>query len=71
MKVKYLSYNTSIIECSNGSRMWYKDGLQHRIDGPAIENSDGKKSLWILNQYLEEEEFNSWTERLKKFIIGI
>ena len=32
----------------NGTKHWYLDGNQHRIDGPACEYADGTK-YWYLN----------------------
>jgi hypothetical protein len=31
----------------NGDRLWYRNGLLHREDGPAIERKDGIKAFWI------------------------
>ena len=46
-----------------GNIFWYKDGLLHREDGPAIQFSDGFK-LWYLNDIQKtEEEFNQWLEK--------
>jgi len=42
-------YNfTGIIEDYLGTRQWFKNGKQHREDGPAHENPDGTK-FWIVN----------------------
>jgi len=60
--------NGPAIECRNGSKEWYKEGRCHRIDGPALEYSDGGKYWYILYKELEEEEFNSWMNRIKKFL---
>ena len=43
---------TGIIEFTNGTKYWYKEGKCHREDGPAIEYSNGYKE-W----YLEDEEY--------------
>jgi len=56
------------IECRNGSKEWYKEGLYHRTDCPAIEYTNGDKYWWVLNQYLEGKEFNSWTLRIQRCI---
>ena len=46
-----------------GNIFWYKDGLLHREDSPAIQFSDGFK-LWYLNDIQKtEEEFNQWLEK--------
>ena len=31
-----------------GDKRWFKDGLRHRVDGPAVEEADGTKS-WCFN----------------------
>jgi len=36
-------YYTGIIEWENGTKYWYKEGKQHRIDGPACEWDNGDK----------------------------
>jgi len=40
---------------SDGSRHWYKDGLLHREDGPAVEHSSGTKE-WGINGQLHRED---------------
>jgi len=55
-------------EYSNGTKFWYKEGKRHRLDGPACEYANRNKYWYILNQYLEEKEFNSWISRIQKFI---
>ncbi len=38
--------NVSVLECNiNGTKLWY-DGKLHRLDGPAIEYSDGTKEWY-------------------------
>ena len=39
---------TVVIEHSNGTREWYKNGKLYRDDGPAIEGSDGTRE-WYIN----------------------
>ena len=34
------------VETANGNKYWYKNGLLHRTDGPAVERADGNKSWW-------------------------
>lgn len=34
------------IENSNGTKIWYKNGVRHRDDGPAIEYASGAKQWW-------------------------
>jgi hypothetical protein len=36
------------IECADGYKEWYLNGVLHRTDGPAIECADGYKE-WFLN----------------------
>jgi len=40
------------------SESWYKHGKLHRIDGPAVEKTNGHKEYWIEGVHLTEEEFN-------------
>ena len=30
-----------------GNKRWYKDGMYHREDGPAVEHRDGWKGWWL------------------------
>jgi len=60
--------NGPAIEWKNGTKFWFKEGGYHRIDGPAIEWSNGYKYWCILNEFLEEKEFNSWISRIKIFV---
>ena len=46
---------------SNGIKYWYQNGQLHRVDGPAIEYSDGSKKWYIEGNELTEEEFLSGT----------
>lgn len=41
---------TGIVEYDNKSKRWYKKGLLHRIDGPAIEWEDETKD-WFLEGF--------------------
>ena len=44
----------------DGTKYWYQDGRYHRLDGPAIEYADGKKSWYIKDvKHTEEEYYNS------------
>ena len=42
---------TGIIEYPDGSKVWYKKGKLHRINGPAVESSDGENHWWIEGEY--------------------
>lgn len=39
----------------NGNIKWYKDGLYHRLEGPALEYSNGDK-YWIVEGELHRED---------------
>jgi len=67
-KGEYHKLDGPAIESSNRNKYWYKEGKRHRIDGPADEYTNGDKYWWVLNQYLEEKEFNSWIIRILKFV---
>jgi len=42
---------TGIAEYPNGTKEWWVNGKQHRVDGPACEYADGTKE-WFLNDEL-------------------
>ena len=42
----------------HGYKHWYKNGLRHRENGPAIEGTYNNKYYYINDQYLTEQEFN-------------
>jgi len=56
------------IEFTNGDKYWYKKNKWHRTNGPALECVNGNKEWYILDEELEEKEFNSWNLRIKIFI---
>jgi len=31
----------------DGYKEWYRDGLRHREDGPAVECADGTEQWWL------------------------
>ena len=46
-----------------GNQYWFNDhGTLHRIDGPAVIQSNGNNSYWIHGNQLTEEEFNDITQ---------
>jgi len=45
--------NGPAIECSNGDKFWFINGVYHREDGPAVECADGRK-WWYINGKLIE-----------------
>lgn len=54
----YSKDGSNSIEYSNGSRVWFKNGMVHREDGPAIIYfKTGKKSFYINGERISEEEF--------------
>jgi len=56
------------LERVNGIKVWFEDGRYHRLDGPAIEWEWESKNWYILDRPLKEKDFNSWMNRIKKFI---
>jgi hypothetical protein len=46
---------SGIVEYPSGSRGWYLNGKEHRVDGPAIERADGTK-FWYLNGQQHRED---------------
>ena len=40
---------------TNGNKHWYKDGKQHREDGPAVEKANGDK-FWYKDGKLHRED---------------
>jgi len=62
------------IEYLDGGKEWWINGKLSRVDGPAIEFSDRLnprvqyKHWALININLKEEEFNSWTLRIRKFL---
>jgi hypothetical protein len=53
---------TGIVENPNGHKYWFLNGKRHRVDGPAIEWSDGRSWSWWLNgEYMTEEKHTKRT----------
>ena len=48
---------------SNGSITHWKNGSEHREDGPAVEYTNGGKEWFINGVQYTEEEFNRWLEK--------
>ena len=48
---KWHRENGPAIVWSNGTKIWYQNGLRHRTDGAAIERFDGSKE-WYQNGHL-------------------
>jgi len=38
---------------------WYQNGKRNRLDGPAVERSNGNKEWYIENKEYTEEKFNA------------
>lgn len=45
------------IDWGKGSIEWYIKGKLHKLDGPARQYNDGRKSWYINNQEIKEEDF--------------
>ena len=46
------------VEHSDGTMLWYQNGLRHRTDGAAVEWPSGNKVWYINGEQLSEDEFN-------------
>ena len=51
-----------------GGVVWYKDGLLHRTDGPAVEYPNGSKEWWVNGVKLSEKEFMEKTMSDEKVV---
>jgi hypothetical protein len=67
--------NGKIVD-NTGKITWYKDGLRHRTDGPAVEMTDGIKE-WRVNDKLHREDgpavehsngYKSWFTNGKRYL---
>ena len=56
---------TGIAEYHNGTKSWFVDGKHHRIDGPAIENSDGSKYWCVDGKQVTELQCNLLCDMMK------
>ena len=45
------------MERINGDKEWWKDGQCHRLNGPAVEKSNGEKCWYIEGKKYTEEEW--------------
>lgn len=70
IKVKYWSdipkNFTGIIEWQDRTKVWFKDGLRHREDGPAVETKI-KTKCWLNSFFLEDREYH--TINLKDHVV--
>jgi hypothetical protein len=39
---------------TDGTKIWYKEGLWHRESGPALIHPDGHRSYYLENEYYPE-----------------
>jgi hypothetical protein len=54
------SMNPQMIETDAGDKVWFTHDRIHRIDGPAIEYVDGRKSWYLDNNKLT---LNEWLDK--------
>jgi len=57
---KYIEEHPDFTGClidRDNDKAWYKNGLQHREDGPAIECTNGYKEWWLNGNYYSEQEY--------------
>ena len=47
-----------VIKEYDDHKVWMVDGKLHRLDGPAVEWTDGGKDWYIDGMHLFEEQFN-------------
>lgn len=62
-----------VIEKTDLSKRWYKNGRLHREDGPAIEYSSGAKEWWLNNKhygYNSKFTNESWKKFVKTLIFS-
>ena len=62
----------SVVTINNrGDKSWYQNGERHRIDGPAIEYSNGNKFYFLRGQHFETKEafFDALTDEEKEIAI--
>ncbi|WP_406236951.1 hypothetical protein ACF3NX_06460 [Acetobacter orientalis] len=62
MKETALNFNqedSCIFEDSYGTKRWFQNGKQHRLDGPAIEGANGTK-IWYFHGEYKTQEVNEF-----------
>jgi len=47
---------TGILKFFYGERVWYLNGKQHRLDGPAIDYGNELKEWWVNGKFVTELE---------------
>lgn len=50
----------------NDETRYYKDGILHRLDGPAIVRKEGENEYYIDGRYYEKEDFKNYVEKLEE-----
>ena len=62
------SYNGKpTVEWRDGSKWWFRNGRGHRLYGPAIENSDGRKFWVLVGNESSESEYNEIMNKVPLF----
>ena len=51
---------TGIAEYANGTKIWYKDGLRHREDGPACEYPDDAEYWYFEGKFYPKINLESY-----------
>ena len=59
----YQEYTVRV--CKDYTEYLNKDGKHHRLDGPAVERSDGIKEFWVEGKLLTEQQFKALTSKPK------
>ncbi len=67
-----IKYDVTVEEFSGDitRTTWKVEGKRHRLDGPAIEDSDGYKAYYVEGTELSEEEFLLKTQPIKKMTVS-
>jgi len=55
---------TGVFENSEG-RFWFRNGIEHREDGPAVEYAEGREAWYLRGQIVSEEEHKNWVPLFK------
>ncbi len=56
---------TGITELPSGTKVWYKNGLLHREDGPSFIYYNGDKEWWLAGKYIWDSAWNKLYLRTK------
>ena len=62
--------NGPAVDCTNGHKEWWQNGLLHRTDGPAAEWADGRKCWYINGKVLSEAEFLAATQPVVEMTVA-